>query len=271
MQDPELERAAEALEEQLPWRPEILVVLGSGLGGLADSLPEGVSIGFERIPGFPAAGVSGHAGRFIAGVLEGRKVLLQAGRFHLYEGHPPALVVAPIRVAARLGVQTVILSNAAGGIDRRLAPGDILLLDDQINVNWRSPLAGPVLEGEERFPDMSAPYDPGLQALALETAAELGVPLPRGVYAGVLGPSYETPAEVRMLGALGADAVGMSTVPEVVAARSLGLRTLGLSLVSNHAAGITPEPLSHDEVMEVGRAAGATFEFLVRGILARMA
>lgn len=270
MQDPLLDRAAQALGEHLPWKPEILIVLGSGLGGLADSLGEGVSVDFRGIPGFPAAGVAGHAGRFIAGELEGRRVLLQAGRLHLYEGHPAALVVAPIRVAARLGVRTVVLSNAAGGIDPRLSPGDILLLDDQVNFNWRSPLAGAVLDEEERFPDMSAPYDRELQGLALDVAAELGVPLRRGVYAGVLGPSYETPAEVRMLRALGADAVGMSTVPEVVAARTLGLRTLGLSLISNHAAGISPEPLSHQDVMDAGRAAGETFERLVRGVLARM-
>jgi purine-nucleoside phosphorylase len=259
--------AAAFLRERLPRAPEILGVLGSGLGALADAVEDPVSIPFGEIPGLPVSGVEGHPGRYVAGMLEGRSVLIQAGRFHLYEGYEPELVVAPIRIAAVLGVDTVVLSNAAGGVNPRFGPGTIMLIEDHLNLMARNPLVGPVAGDDARFPDMSGAYDPELRAHAEEAARELGVPLARGVYAGVLGPSYETPAEVRMLARLGADAVGMSTVPEVIAAHAGGLRVLAFSLITNLAAGLHPGPLSHREVLEVGRTAAATLERLIRGVL----
>jgi purine-nucleoside phosphorylase len=189
------------------------------------------------------------------------------GRYHLYEGHPPEAVVFPVRTMLALGVETLIVTNAAGGIARTLAPGDLMILDDHINLMWRNPLIGPVSPGDSRFPDMAEPYDRGLQALAGRVAADLKIRTARGVYCAVLGPSYETPAEVRMCARLGADAVGMSTVPEVIAARALGLRVLGISLISNAAAGSRPEPLSHEEVVAAGEAASEHFGRQIRGIL----
>lgn len=262
--------AVATLEARLPERPEVFVVLGSGLGGLASAVEGAVVIPFEELPGFPPPGVAGHAGHLVAGRIEGRSVLLQAGRYHLYEGHPPGTVVHPVRVAAALGVGTLLVTNAAGGLDLRLSPGTLLLLDDLVNFQFCSALAGAVVEGEERFPDMSVPFDPGLQHLALEVAAELGIPLPRGTYVAVTGPSYETPAEVRMLARMGAQAVGMSTVLEVTVARARGMRVLGFSLITNPGAGLLPGALDHAEVLEVGKGAALRLESLVRGILSRL-
>lgn len=256
--------AAEYLRERLARAPEVLVVLGSGLGGLADAVENGVSIPFEDIPGFPASGVAGHPGRYVAGSLEGRAVLVQAGRFHLYEGHAPELVAMPVRVAADLGVETVILSNASGGVNPRLVPGALMVIEDHLNLMGRNPLVGVPAPDEVRFPDMSAAYDRELRRHAEEVARNLGLSLESGVYAGVLGPSYETPAEVRMLARLGADAVGMSTVPEVIAARALGLRVAGVSCISNPAAGLSAVPLSHDDVLETTARVRDDFVRLVR-------
>jgi purine-nucleoside phosphorylase len=266
----ELGAALEVLESRLPWRPEIFLVLGSGLGGMAEGLDDPAIIPFPDLPGFPGAGVEGHQGRYLAAEVEGRRVLMQAGRFHFYEGYGSGLVTAPVRLAGELGVGAVILTNAAGGINRRFAPGDLMLLDDHLNLQWRSPLAGPAVEGEERFPDMSRPYDPDLQDLALRTAGKLGISLKRGVYVAVPGPSYETPAEIRMLGRLGGDAVGMSTVPEVIAAGARGTPVMAVSLITNMAAGMSLKPLSHEEVLEEGRKAGSRMERLIRGIISGM-
>ena len=262
--------AAVAVGETLPDRPELLLVLGSGLSGLAEPVEAAVEVPFGAVPGYPAAGVAGHAGRYVAGRIEGRSVLIQAGRFHAYEGHEMDVVVAPIRVAAALGVGTVILTNAAGGITRGLEPGRIMLIDDHMNLQWRSALAGPLVGNEQRFPDMSQPYDRRLQALSLQVARDLRMPLPRGTYAAVAGPSFETPAEVRMLEFLGADAVGMSTVPEATVARALGLRVLGFSMISNRAARRGGDGLSHAEVLETGRKAGVALEALIHGVVKRM-
>ncbi len=264
-----LEEALSVLRGRIRERPEVFLVLGSGLGALADEMAEGVEIPYGEIPGFPEPGVAGHSGRLVAGRLEGRPVLLQAGRFHLYQGHSSETVQAPVRLAAALGAGTVVLTNAAGGIGPHLPPGSLLLVEDHLNLMFRSPLAGPPREGEERFPDMSAPYHPGLQDLAREVALSLGIPLARGTYAAVLGPSYETPAEVRFLARVGAQAVGMSTVPEATVARALGLRVLAISLITNLAAGLGGT-LSHEEVLEVGRVAGARMARLVRGIVGRL-
>ncbi len=265
-----LDEAVAAVKERIPVSPEVFVVLGSGMSGLAGGFRDGVSIPFQEVPGFPEPTVSGHAGRLVFGSVEGRPVLLQAGRFHFYEGHDPEVIVAPVRMAAGLGAKTVLLTNAAGSVSPNLAPGSILLINDHINLMARSPLAGPVLEGEERFPDMSAPYDPSLQTLARESARDLGISLPEGVYAAVLGPSYETPAEIRFLRGAGADAVGMSTVPEAIAARALGLKVLAFSLITNQAAGLSEDPLNHDEVLEMGQATGGQLEKLVRSVLGRI-
>jgi purine-nucleoside phosphorylase len=248
----------------------VFVVLGSGLGGLADEVRDPQTIPFRQIPGFPSVGVAGHAGRLVSGTVEGRRVLMQAGRFHFYEGHPASVVVAPIRIAAGLGAKTVILTHAAGGIHSSLSPGSILLLDDHLNLMSRSPLAGPAVEGEIRFPDMSRPYDAELQELAQDAALELGIHMSRGTYAAVLGPSYETPAEVRFCQRAGAHAVGMSTVPEAITARALGLRVLAFSLITNRAAGMGGGPLNHGDVLETGKGAGGRLKALVRTVIGRL-
>jgi purine-nucleoside phosphorylase len=200
--------------------------------------------------------------------VEGIPVLFQAGRFHLYEGYDPSVVVAPVRLAARLGAKIIVVTNAAGSLDPGLLPGSILLLDDHINLMARNPLAGAVQPGEERFPDMSAPFDGPLQELAADRAAAMGLELPRGTYVAVLGPCYETPAEVRFLQKTGAHAVGMSTVPEVIAARALGLRVLAFSMITNLAAGLGNPYLDHGEVLEVGAEAGGRLKELIRAVLA---
>jgi len=250
--------------------PRIALVLGSGLGHLVDELTEAESIDFSRIPGFPPTGVPGHAGRFAFGRLGGTDVIVQSGRYHMYEGHTPDMVAAPVRVIAALGVTTLVLTNAAGGIRSTLHAGDIVLLEDHINLMSRNPLVGPKREGEERFPDMSAPYDAQLRLLAVEVAAEVGIPLTSGVYAGVLGPSYETPAEVRMLASLGVDVVGMSTVPETIVARARGLRCLAFTLVTNKATGLGGGTLSHAEVVAVGRTAGERLGKLLKALVPRL-
>jgi purine-nucleoside phosphorylase len=262
--------AAAHLRAKIALQPRIAVVLGSGLGHIVDELTDVESIEFERLPGFPATGVPGHAGRFVFGRLAGVEVLVQAGRYHLYEGHAPDVVAAPVRVAAELGIRTLVLTNAAGGIRGTLRPGDIVLLEDHINLMFRSPLVGPVRKDEVRFPDMSAPYDAELRLLAIEAATEVGVPLQRGVYAGVLGPSYETAAEVRMLAKLGSDVVGMSTVPEVIVARARGLKCLGFTVVTNKATGLGGGELSHEEVVAVARTAGQRLGRVLRTLVPRL-
>lgn len=259
--------AARVLADRLGGVPEAVLVLGSGLGRLADAVDAPTVVPFTDLPGFPPPTVEGHAGRWVAGRLEGRSVLVQQGRFHVYEGHPLSVVALPIRTARALGADTLMVTNAAGGIRRDLGPGSLVVLDDHLNLQFRNPLTGPVVDGEIRFPDMSAPYDPALVARAEAAALAEGIRLTRGVYAAVTGPSYETPAEVRMLARMGADVVGMSTVPEVVTARAAGMRCLGFSLVTNPAAGRSLQPLDHAEVVEVGRRAGATLERLIRAVL----
>ncbi len=261
-------RAARVLAERIGGAlPEVVLVLGSGLGGIAAAVSDPVVVPFADLPGFPRAGVAGHAGQWVAGTLEGRRVLVQQGRYHLYEGHAPPTVVLPVRTARALGVDTLIVTNAAGGIRSDLVPGSLVVLDDHLNLQGANPLEGPVGAGEDRFPDMTAAWDPGLRALADEVADRLGIPLGHGVYAAVRGPSYETPAEIEMVRRLGGDLVGMSTVPEVIAARAAAMRCLGISLVTNLAAGRSPHPLDHAEVVETGRQAAATFGTLLRGIV----
>ncbi len=262
--------AARVLRERYPdgfVGPEAYLVLGSGLSGLARHVERAAVVPFAEVPGFPPPGIAGHRGEFLMGWLADRPVLVQAGRVHLYEGHPVETVVAGVRIAAALGRPLAVFTNAAGGIDRRLQPGDLMLIDDHINLTGRSALAGGVVDGEERFPDMSAPYDQELQRIVLATANALGLPLQRGVYLGLLGPSFETPAEIRMAAGLGADAVGMSTVLEVATARACGLRCVGFSMISNKAAGLSGAPLNHQEVLETGaRAGGRLAELILKAL-----
>src|SRR5437773_2095530 len=212
----------------------------------------------------------GGIGELVGGTLEGVPVLVQSGRFHLYEGHAPDVAALPTRVFARLGATTLVVTNAAGGIRHTFRPPVLMLIADHINLMFKNPLVGPVAEGDERFPDMSDPYDPALRRLARDVARTERIPLEEGVYAGLLGPSFETPAEIRMLQRLGADAVGMSTVPEVIAARARGIRCLGFSSITNVAAGLSAHKLSHLEVLEAGKQVAGQLEQLIRGVLGRL-
>lgn len=265
------EPAAAVLKQRLgSSRPRAAIVLGSGLGFLADEVRDATRIPYSDLPGFPQPGVEGHKGELVAGTLDGIPVVVQSGRFHLYEGHAADVAALPVRVFHDVGIRTLIVTNAAGGVRPTFRPGTLMLIADHVNFMFRNPLIGPVREGEERFPDMSAPYDPELRALARDVARQERIPLEEGVYLSLLGPSFETPAEIRMLQRLGADAVGMSTVPEVITARARGMKCLGFSTITNLAAGISPVPLSHQEVLEVGRQVGGSLGTIVKGVVRRL-
>jgi len=264
-------KATEAVARRLgTLKPRIAIVLGSGLGFLADEVTEPIRISYRDIPGFPEPGVAGHKGELVAGRLEGVPVIVQAGRFHLYEGHPAAVAGLPARVFAELGVEILIVTNAAGGVRRTFPGGTLMLIADHMNLMWRNPLIGQPELGEERFPIMHEPYDGELRAVARKVAIEAGVRMEEGVYVALLGPSYETPSEVRMLERLGADAVGMSTVPEVLVARSRGLRCLGFSIITNPGAGITGAALSHEEVLAVSEQVARRLSVVLKGVLRRL-
>jgi len=258
--DDTLEFAATFLHERLKDRPRLLIVAGSGLGGLAEGVEGGSEIPFLRIPGYPPSGVVGHAGTYLAGRLAGVPVLIQRGRYHLYEGHSREVVTLPIRVAARLGVDRVILTNATGGIRSDLSPGTIVLLRECLDFQQNFPL-----------PPSSIPFDPAFLVTARQAAGEGGIALSEGRYGGVLGPSFETPAEIRMLAAFGADVVGMSTVAETATANELNLPVLGLSLVTNRAAGSGGGGLSHEEVLRGAESASGNVIDLLRRIVTRLA
>ena len=261
--------AAEAISKKASGRhPTFAIVLGSGLGGLSKGITDAVRVPFGEIPGFPTATVAGHEGAVIVGRLGGREIVALSGRFHMYEGHPASLAAFPVRVFHALGVRELFVSNAAGGISPKLAVGDLMAITDHLNLMGTNPLVGPQVEGETRFPDMTDAYDPRLRLVLRNTAERLGIKLREGVYAGLLGPSYETPSEVKMLRLLGADAVGMSTVPEVIVARALGIRVVGVSCITNAAAGVTGAALSHEEVLDTTAKVSATFERLVTEFLA---
>jgi purine-nucleoside phosphorylase len=251
-------------------KPAVAIVLGSGLGGLADEIERPTRITYRDIPGFPTATVAGHAGALIAGTLRGKAIIAFAGRFHLYEGHDVRLAAFPARVAHALGAQTLVVSNAAGGVNRMWQPGDIMLIRDHINLMFQNPLIGALEDGDLRFPDMSDPYDRSLADVARAVAREQGLNLREGVYASLSGPAYETPAEVRMLSFLGADAAGMSTVPEVLVARALGMRVLGFSCITNLACGLSNTPITHAEVLETTERVAGAFKALVAGVVARI-
>jgi purine-nucleoside phosphorylase len=251
--------------------PNVAVILGSGLGMLAEELQNPLAIPYEEIPHFPISTVHGHIGQLVVGELNGKKILAMQGRFHYYEGYSLQSVTFPVRVMAALGIKTLIVTNAAGGVNTSFMPGDLMLIEDHLNFAFQNPLIGANDNSlGERFPDMSNAYGKDLQQLAHAVAATLGIDLKKGVYAWMSGPSYETPAEIRMLRILGVDAVGMSTVPEVVVAAHNGLGVLGISCISNMAAGILPQPLSHEEVMETANNVKDKFVTLVKGIIEKI-
>jgi purine-nucleoside phosphorylase len=268
MANAEIREAADYIAARIGEPPRMALVLGSGLGGLADEIESPVVLEYRDIPGFPDSTAPGHAGRLVAGSLAGRRVIAMQGRFHYYEGHPLERVVFPVRVFKALGVERLFLTNAAGGANPYFAPGDFMIIRDHVNLTGQNPCIGPNDDAlGQRFFDMTKAYDPELRAIARRSGEELGMALHEGVYAWFTGPSFETPAEIRMARLLGADAVGMSTVPEAIAAAHCGLKTLGLSCITNMAAGILDQPISGEEVLEVSARVRPQFVALVRRIV----
>lgn len=266
------ESAARLILSRASLRPRIGLVLGSGLGGLADSLSDATRIPYNEIPSFPQSTAIGHAGRLVIGKAGNVPVAAMQGRVHLYEGYSPQQVTFPIRVFARMGVRALVLTNAAGGINLTYSQGALVLIRDHINLQGSNPLVGANDERfGPRFPDMTRAYSQEYRAIAREEGHKIGIAQHEGVYAAMLGPSYESPAEIEFLRRIGADLVGMSTVAEVIAARHMGMNVLAISCVTNMAAGILDQPLSHQEVMETGERVKTTFEALVRAILPRIA
>lgn len=267
--DQKLKDAAEFLRGRIPQPPVVGVILGSGLGDFADQVANAVVVPYAEIPGFPASAVVGHAGKLVAGEVGGVATIVLSGRVHYYEGHPMPLVVFPARVLGALGCRTVIVTNAAGGVDRSFRAGDLMLIEDHINGFGTNPLMGANDDDlGPRFPDMSDAYRKDLRAVALRTAKRLRVPLRRGVYIGLTGPSYETPAEIRMFRTMGANAVGMSTVPEVIALNQMGVGIVGISCITNMAAGVLPRKLDHKEVLETTVRVKDRFVKLLHGLVA---
>lgn len=263
--------AAAYLRPLLPFTPKIAVVLGSGLGAFADSLDNAQTISYRDIPGWPQSTAIGHAGKLVAGSVDGVPVAALAGRAHLYEGYTAQQSVYGIRTLRELGAESVILTNAAGGINRDYKPGDLVLISDHINLLGQNPLSGPNDPSlGPRFPDMSEAYDKGFRAIAKTAGAQMGLTLAEGIYAAVPGPSYETPAEIRYMRAIGADLVGMSTVPETIAANHMGMKVLGISCVTNHAAGVIDQKLNHTEVLEVGERMKSTLIGLLRELCRKL-
>ena len=266
-----VQRAAEFVREQITDVPEVGIVLGSGLGDFAESLRDAARIPYADIPHWPASAVVGHAGRLIAGATGARRILALSGRAHFYEGHSMQVATFATRVLGLLGVRTLLLTNAAGGINLSFKPGTLMVIDDHINLMGSSPLIGANDERfGPRFPDMTEAYSKRLRQVADEAAAARGATIAHGIYVALHGPSYETPAEIRYLRTIGADAVGMSTVPEAIVARHMGMEVLGISCITNPAAGVLPKPLVHDEVMEVARRVRGEFSALLEGILERL-
>ncbi len=259
------------IRSQTDLAPTIGLILGSGLGGLAAEITNATEIKYQDIPHFPISTIEGHAGQLVLGELEGKKVVAMRGRFHHYEGYTLREVTYPVRVMQKLGIKTLLVTNAAGGINTDYAPGDLMVIKDHINLMGDNPLVGTNLdEFGPRFPDMSEAYSRVLGKLAEEVAKEAGFKLKKGVYVGLKGPSYETPAEIQYLRAIGVDAVGMSTVPEVIVANHGGLKVLGISCITNMAAGVLDVKLSHQEVMETAERVQNQFIALVKGVIARL-
>ena len=266
-----IEAAVDHIQSRTNLRPAVAVVLGSGLGAFANELTAPVAIPYAEIPGWPCSTAIGHAGQLILGCLDSLPLAVMAGRAHLYEGYSPAQVTFGVRVLGRLGVHSVVFTNAAGGINLAFQRGGLVLISDHINLQGINPLIGPNDESfGPRFPDMSEAYCAQYREIARQAAGELGISLAEGVYAALIGPSYETPAEIRYLRAIGADLVGMSTVSEVIAANHMGMKVLGISCVTNMAAGILPEKIRHEEVLETGVMVRGTLVQLLKSVLPRL-
>ena len=264
--------AAQFLLGKTKLRPKIGLVLGSGLGAFADTLSNATRVAYAEIPSFPRSTAVGHAGQMVIGTAEGVAVAAMQGRVHLYEGYTGEQVVFPVRVFGRMGIRALVLTSAAGGINPKYQQGALVLISDHLNLQGRNPLLGPNDERfGPRFPDMTYAYSRAYRATALDEARRLGITLHEGVYAALLGPNYETPAEIRFLRTIGADLVGMSTVPEVLAARHMGLEVMAISCVTNMAAGILDQPIQHEEVLETGRRVRGMLESLLRGVLPKIA
>ncbi len=265
------QRAAQFIRSRINIQPSIAIILGSGLGAFADELTDGAAIGYDEIPGFAHATVEGHAGRLVIGKTGDVAVAAMQGRFHFYEGYSLEEVTFPIRVLKLLGVNTLMLTNAAGSLNTELTPGSLMVISDHINLMGVNPLIGPNDERfGVRFPDLSFAYDPDLQKLVIDEANGLGLSLRRGIYASLTGPSYETPAEIHMVRTLGADAVGMSTVPEAIIARHMDMRVIGISCITNLAAGVSSRPIDHSQVMEIGERVRGQFTELLRRVIAKL-
>lgn len=263
-----IEEARQYIQEQSSVRPSIGVVLGSGLGAFATELADRTDLSYSELPGWPGSTAVGHAGRLILGTVGGVDVAVMAGRVHLYEGYSPAQVTFGVRVLGRLGVRSMVFTNAAGGINRALQRGSLMLISDHLNLQGSNPLVGPNDDSMgPRFPDMSEAYSPEYRQIAKQVAVELSIPVTEGVYAAVLGPSYETPAEIQYLRMIGADVVGMSTVPEVIVANHMGIKVLGISCVTNMAAGVLPQKIRHEEVLETGQMVRETLARLLKALL----
>ncbi len=266
---PQIEKTVDSIRAHCKEQPVLGLILGSGLGACAEIFTDRAVIAFRDIPHFPRTNVPGHSGNLVFGKTEGIPCLALQGRIHLYEGCSAAEVVYPVRVLGCLGIRSLIITNAAGGVNLQYKPGDLMLIADHINLTGANPLIGTNLdELGPRFPDMTEAYDPGMRKIALEAARRKNIPVREGVYAGLSGPSYETPAEIRMLRALGADAVGMSAVLEAIAAKHMGMRVLGISCIANMAAGILPRPLTHQEVLDTAEKAQKKVAALLQSIIA---
>ena len=260
--------AAEYILARIPRQPRVTVVLGSGLGDFADTLQDAVRLPFSEIPGFPQTTVEGHTGALVFGRKGGRYIAVLQGRIHYYEGYSQREITLPIRVLSAIGVRTIVLTNAAGGINKRFKPGDLMLICDHINFSGSNPLIGPNLDVfGPRFPDVSDLYDAELRQDVKELSAFLGIPLWEGVYLMVSGPNYETPAEIRMFRTMGADAVGMSTVPEALVAAHCGMKVIGISCITNMAAGVLPQKLDHSEVIETAAKVKRKFQMLISDLV----
>lgn len=263
-----IKEAADYIKSKVDLKPEIGLILGSGLGVLADEVKDSVQIPYSKIPNFPESTVEGHAGQLVIGLLEGKPVIAMQGRFHYYEGYSMQEITLPVRVMKLLGINKLLVTNAAGGVNRNFNPGDLMIITDHINLMGSNPLIGKnIAEFGTRFPDMSEPYNKGLIKLAEEIGKSNGIITRKGVYAAMSGPNYETPFEIRFLANNGVDAVGMSTVPEVIVANHMNIDVLGISLITNMAAGILAKPLSHSEVVDTAERVKPEFIKLVRGIL----